>query len=55
MPVRMIKIISALCAAVDPRHRPHQGHQDGAAHNPALLIRRRHFSVAIEYRIAGNG
>jgi hypothetical protein len=46
MPVRMIKIISLLCAAVDPRHRPHQGHQDDAAHNPVLFIRRGHFPAA---------
>jgi len=29
-----------LCAALDPRPRPHQAQQANAAHNPALLIRR---------------
>jgi hypothetical protein len=30
--------IDVLCAALDPRPRPHQVQQANAAHNPALLI-----------------
>jgi RNA-directed DNA polymerase len=32
------RMLGALCAALDPRPRPHQAQQANAAHNPALLI-----------------
>jgi hypothetical protein len=39
------RMLGALCAALDPRPRPHQAQQANAAHNQALLIGR--FGIAV--------
>ena len=35
----LIRIVGALCAAIQPQLAPHQARQPDAAHNPALFIR----------------